>query len=342
VKFKNKNCITLVSFRKWEIKVKKWHFIGLLAILALLIVGCNLKEGKNFVKIGTGSQVGVYYSAGLELARLVNKKTSEHRIDIAVESTAGSVFNVNSVISGQLEFGFTQADRQYQAYYGKGIWEAQPQTNLRFVCSFHPEMVTLVASEESGIQTLENLKNNTVSLGAYGSGTRGNALEILRFIGLEEEVDYNAEALKASEASLMLQDRRIDAFFYTVGHPNGSISEVTNGKRRVRFIPIEKVDTLLQTKPYFIKQKIPIKYYPRSLNRKDVPTIGMLTTLVTSSEVSEEVVYQVTKNLFENLEVFKKRHPAFKNLSPEGMLQGAFAPIHRGAMRYYREKGLTL
>lgn len=308
--------------------------------LTSLFFGCGKKENKTYVKIGTGSQVGIYYSAGLELAKLTNESGAGKKFDVAVESTSGSVFNINSVATGYLEFGFAQADRQYQAFYGKGIWEANPQDNLRFICSFHPEIVTLVASEDSGIQVIADLKGKKVSLGSYGSGTRGNALDILYANHLVEDEDYDAEALKPGEASLMLQDSRIDAFFYTVGHPNGSISEATNGKRPVRLIDITGVDQLIAANPYYQKTFIPQSYYPRSANTRDIESVGMLTTLLTSKDVSEELVYQLTKSLFENLDTFSKKHPAFEMLRREKMVEGGFAPLHPGAKKYYEEVGL--
>ncbi len=311
----------------------------MMALVAVMVTSCSGGgEKMTYTKVGTGSQAGVYYSAGLALAELVNR--SGDPVDLSVESTDGSVFNVNAVLQGELDFGFAQADRQYQATRGLGVWKDNPQENLRFVCSFHTEAVTLIAADDSNIWSLPELRNSTTSIGSAASGTRGNALDLLGEVGLKPEVDFNAEDLKASEASMMLQDRRIDAFFYTVGHPNGSLMEATNGNRKVHFVPITGMEKLLKQSPYYSLTAIPKQLYPKATNKGDVATIGMRTTLVTHADIPEDVVYTTVKSLFEGLDSFKARHPSFQQLTPQEMLGGQFAPLHPGAERYFREAGL--
>ena len=314
----------------------------ILFLALLLLAACSPSDDQpvSYIKVGTGAQVGVYYTAGLAIADLVNEGTDRHQVDMAVESTDGSVFNINAVLSAQLDFGFAQADRVYQAVQGQGLWEGRPQEKLRFVCSFHPEMLALVAAEDSGIQSLDTLKEKRVSIGSAGSGTRGTALAVLGTRNLIPERDFDAEDLKASEAAMMLQDQRIDAFFYAVGHPNGSLTEATNGKRRVRFVPLNGLEDLFAEAPYYESMTIPMKYYPQAVNSGDVATVGVLTTLVSSSDVPDEIVYEVVRALFDSLPLFQTRHPSFEELSPEGMLRGSMAPLHPGAERYFREKQL--
>ena len=321
----------------------KIQFQKVLPIFISLLFMCSCSGGDErvrYTKVGTGSQVGVYYAAGLALADFVNEQTDKHHVDVAVESTDGSVFNINALMAGELDFGFTQADRQFQAVRGKANWENNPQEKLRFICSFHMEAVTLVAADDSSIDLLPQIKERRVSLGSPASGTQGNAVDAMSAVGLVPERDFDAEYLQASEASMMLQDGRIDAFFYTVGHPNGSLTEATNGTRKVHFVPILGMAKLIRHSPYYTKTMIPIEHYPRASNLHDVPTVGMLTTFVTSTDVDEEVVYQTVKSLFENIEKLKSRHPSFALLTPQGMLRGAFAPMHPGAEKYYREAGL--
>lgn len=312
--------------------------LSCLAILAILTC-CGSSKSTTYLKIGTGSQVGVYYGAGLALADLVNYRTPKHGLNMAVEATDGSVFNINAVMGNELDFGFAQADRQYQAYEGLDAWEGRPQEKLRFVCSFHPEILTLIAADDSGINTLDDLRGKKVSIGSPGSGTRGTAEAVLKIHGLTPEVDFDAEGLKASEASMMLQDGRIDAFFFAVGHPNGSIAEATNGKRQVRFIPIDGLGMLLEQAPYYTKMKVPVHYYAKALNDEEVDSIGVLTTLITSADIPDETVYQVVSSLFRRLARFKEQHPSFRQLHPEGMLEGELCPMHPGAERFYREQG---
>ena len=294
-----------------------------------------------FVTVGTGGITGVYYPTGGAISKMINKKRKEYGIRCTVESTAGSVFNVNAVMTGDLDFGIVQSDRQYQAIHGKAEWKAAgPQKDLRAVFSIHPEAVTLVAAQDAGIKTIKDLRGKRVNIGNPGSGQRQNAIDALSAAGIDYKNDLHAEQVKASEAAGLLQDGRIDAFFYTVGHPSGAIKEATAGNRKVRIIPITDTAVLLGKYPYYAPAAIPIKFYPGTDNKTDIATFGVKATFVTSSRVPDDMVYAITKEVFENLDQFKKLHPAYEALTPEGMLQGLSAPIHPGAMKYYKEKGL--
>jgi len=295
-----------------------------------------------FITIGTGGITGVYYPTGGAIAKIVNKKRKEYGIRCTVESTGGSVFNVNAIMSGDLEFGVVQSDRQYQAFNGSenSEWAGNPQKDLRAVFSIHPESITLVAAVDAGIKSIADLKGKKVNIGNPGSGQRQNSIDALEAVGINYEKDLQAEGIKASESASLLQDGRIDAFFYTVGHPNGSIMEATSGKRQVRFASITGVEKLLAKYPYYAKATIPVALYPNADNKEDVQTFGVKATFVTSAKVPDEVVYAVTKEVFENFEEFKGLHPAYQVLTKENMLEGLSAPIHPGAMKYYKEAGL--
>jgi TRAP transporter TAXI family solute receptor len=294
-----------------------------------------------YVTIGTGGITGVYYPTGGAIAKIVNKKRDTYNIRCTVESTGGSVFNVNAVMAGDLEFGVVQSDRQYQAIKGEAEWKDKgSQADLRAVFSIHPESVTLVAAVDTGIKGIADLKGKRVNIGNPGSGQRQNSIDALEAVGLNYESDLNAEGVKAAEAPGLLQDGRIDAFFYTVGHPSGAIKEATAGARKVAFVSITGIDALLAKYPYYAKSMIPVKLYPGATNTEDVPTFGVKATFVTSAKVPEEVVYAVTKEVFDNFDDFKKLHPAYAVLTKEGMLEGLSAEIHPGAMKYYKEAGL--
>lgn len=324
-------------------------FISFQLLAAVLVGavawGCQSQTGNSaktqFVSIGTGGVTGVYYPTGGAIAKMINAKEDIYAIRASAESTAGSVFNINAVLNGDLEFGVAQSDRQYQAFNGSADWkEVGPQTKLRSVMSIHAEAVTLVAAEESGIVKIENLKGKTVNIGNPGSGQRGNATDVLMAAGLDIENDIVAESLKPSEAPKMLQDGRIDAFFYTVGHPSGAITEATSGKRKVRFVPITGMEELLKKFPYYAETTIRKATYPMALNEGDVKSIGVKATFITSADVPENTVYSITKEVFENLDEFKTLHPAFADLTREDMLKGLTAPLHAGALRYYKEVGM--
>lgn len=317
--------------------------VAVAAAVALAAPGCRKKKVR-YVAIGTGGTTGVYYPVGGAIAKRVNDKADEYGIRMVVQSTAGSVFNINAVLKGDLEFGIAQSDRQYQAWNGLAEWKNDgPRRNLRSVCSLHPEAITLVAADDSGITTLDDLRGRRVNIGNAGSGFRGNAVDVLKAAGIDPQSDIIAESLKAAESPAMLQDGRIDAFFYTVGHPSGAIKEATAGQRRkVHFVPITHMDALLARSPYYAKTIIPISLYPSATNDADVATIGVMTTLITSADVDERIVYAVTKELFENLDRFKATHPALARLTRQGMLRGLTAPLHAGALKYYKEAGLDV
>jgi hypothetical protein len=313
----------------------------MISILCLCITGCGAKETR-FVTIGTGGVTGLYYPTGGAISRMLNKKFKQFGIKATVESTSGSVFNINAVLQGDMEFGIAQSDRQYQAYHGRAEWsESGPQKDLRAVFSIHAEPITLVVSEASGIQTIDDLRGKRINLGNPGSGQLQNSRDVLTAAGLSEQ-DITAEYVKAVEAPGLLQDERLDGFFYTVGHPNGNIKEATSGRIKVLIVPIQgdKVDEMVEEYPYYAKAVIPQSFYPRALNSEDIETVGVKATFVTSKNVDEESVYALAKVVFENLDDFKSLHPAYEYLTRQNMLEGLTAPVHRGAMRYYAEVGL--
>ena len=325
--------------------MKKILVIGIAFAFGLVVIlggaPTTVQAKTTFVTIGTGGITGVYYPTGGAIAKMINKKRDKYHIRATVESTGGSVFNVNAVMSGDLEFGIVQSDRQYQAVHGLAEWkDAGPQKDLRAVFSIHPESVTLVAAVDANIKDIKDLKGKRVNIGNPGSGQRQNSIDALEAVGLNYEKDLQAEGIKAAESAGLLQDGRIDAFFYTVGHPNGSIKEATSGKRKVRFASILGIDKLLQKYPYYAKAVIPIQFYPGAVNDADVPTFGVKATFITSAKVPDRVVYAITKEVFDNLEEFKTLHPAYSILTKQNMLEGLSAPIHPGAMKYFKEAGL--
>ncbi|QTA79518.1 TRAP transporter, receptor protein [Desulfonema limicola] len=327
--------------------MKKSFIIGLALIFGFIVFmgtyPADVQAKTTFVTIGTGGITGVYYPTGGAIAKIVNQKRKEYGIRATVESTGGSVFNVNAIMAGDLEFGVVQSDRQYQAVKGLAEWkDSGPQKDLCAVFSIHPESVTLVASVDSGIKNIQDLKGKRVNIGNPGSGQRQNSIDALTAVGLNFETDLKAEGVKAAEAPGLLQDGRLDAFFYTVGHPSGAFKEATAGATKVTFVTIDGpgINKLISEKPYYAKSFIPIDLYPGAVNEGNVDTFGVKATFVTSAKVPENVVYAVTKEVFENFEEFKKLHPAYQVLTKEGMLEGMSAPIHPGAMKYYKEAGL--
>ena len=317
--------------------------VAVLFCLTLLLGGLPAPAAAKmtFVTIGTGGITGVYYPTGGAIAKMVNDKRDVYGIRATVESTGGSVFNINAVLAGDLEFGVAQSDRQYQAVKGLADWKDKgPQKDLRAVFSIHAENVDLIAAVDAGINTIQDLKGKRVNIGNVGSGYRQNAIDALEANGLDYEKDFHAESLKAAEAPGLIQDGRIDAAFYTVGHPSGYYKEATAGTRKVKFIEIPNADKLVAKYPYYAASKTLIADYPGAANDGDIPTFGVKATFVTSAKVPDKVVYAITKEVFDNFDTFKKLHPAYAGLTKEDMLKGISAPFHPGALKYFKEAGL--
>lgn len=294
---------------------------------------------QRFVTIGTGGVTGVYYAAGGAICRLVNKDRARHGIRCSVESTGGSVFNVNTIRAGELDLGFAQSDVQFNAARGQAQFKDGAMSDLRAVFSVHPEPFTLLVRKESGIRTFADTRGKRVNVGNPGSGTRASMEELLAALGWTMRDFALAAELKADEHGPALCDGKIDAFFYGVGHPSANIQDpTTTCGARLASITGPAVDKLVAERPYYAKVTIPGGLYPN--NPDPAQTYGVLATVVASSKAPPEVVYQVVRAVFDNFDEFRKLHPALANLSPERMVKdGLSAPLHEGAARFYREKG---
>ncbi len=317
------------------------------SLLAALIFGFGMVFSSaavadtTFVTIGTGGVTGVYYPTGGAIARLVNKGKKEHGIRASVESTGGSVYNLNAIASGELDMGVAQSDWQYHAYNGTDKFaEKGPNKDLRSVFSVHPEPFTVVARADAGIKNFEDLKGKRVNVGNPGSGQRGTMEVLMEKLGWTMDDFKLASELKPAEQSQALCDNKIDAFVYTVGHPNGSIKEATTSCDAVIVnVTGPAVDALVADNPYYRYATIPGGMYRGT--DEDAKTFGVGATFVTSAKVPDNVIYVVVQSVFENFDDFKKLHPAFSVLKKEEMVKdGLSAPLHDGAVKYYKEVGL--
>ncbi|MES2976202.1 MAG: TAXI family TRAP transporter solute-binding subunit [Pseudomonadota bacterium] len=313
--------------------------LGAGVALAASLLSAPVAAQQKFVTIGTGGVTGVYYAAGGAICRLVNKDRAKHGIRCSVESTGGSVFNVNTIKAGELDFGFTQSDVQYNAVKGLGQFKDAAYGDMRAVFAVHPEPFTVVARKEANATKLEDFKGKRFNVGNPGSGTRSSMEELLAGMNWKLTDFSLASELKADEHGPALCDGKIDGFYYAVGHPSANIQDPTTscGAKLVSLTgPV--VDKLVAEKPYYAKVTIPGGLYPN--NPQPTNTYGVLATVVASSKTPAETVYQVTKALFDNFDEFKKLHPALANLNPQNMVKdGLSAPLHEGAVRYYKEKG---
>ncbi len=294
----------------------------------------------NFITIGTGGVTGVYYPTGGAICRLVNRGRKEHGVRCSVESTGGSVYNLNTIRAGELDMGVAQSDWQYHAYNGTSKFEDKGGfKELRAVFSVHPEPFTVVARADSGIKSFADLKGKRVNIGNPGSGQRGTMEVLMNALGWSKGDFALASELKSSEQSQALCDNKIDAMVFTVGHPSGSIKEATTSCDSVLVsVTGSAVDKLVSDNSYYRTATIPGGMYRGS--DADVQTFGVGATFVSSTAVPADTVYHVVKAVFENFDTFKKLHPAFANLKPEEMIKdGLSAPLHDGAAKYYKEKG---
>ncbi|MCP4371353.1 MAG: TAXI family TRAP transporter solute-binding subunit [Deltaproteobacteria bacterium] len=316
--------------------------IAILCGFALFIGNAPAQAAdQTFVTIGTGGVTGVYYPTGGAICRLVNKTRKEHGIRCSVESTGGSVYNLNTIAAGELDMGVAQSDWQYHAYNGTSKFEKQgPNKDLRAVFSVHPEPFTVVARKDSGIKNFQDLKGKRVNIGNPGSGQRGTMEIVMKAFGWTKKDFKLASELKSAEQSKALCDNKIDAMVFTVGHPSGSISEAATSCDSVLVnVAGPEIDKLVKKNDYYRTATIPGGMYRGT--PKDTKTFGVGATFVSSAKVPENVIYNVVKAVFENFDSFKKLHPAFGVLKKKEMIKdGLSAPLHKGAVKYYKEAGL--
>lgn len=313
------------------------------AAVVAVAMGCGWQGGavaQEFFTIGTGGVTGVYYPTGGAIARLVNKDKDRHGYRLSVESTGGSVYNLNAIATGELDMGVVQSDWQYHAYNGTHENFEQANPELRALFSVHGEPFTVVARADSGISTFEDLAGKRVNIGNPGSGQRGTMEVLMEAMGWTTDTFSQISELKSSEQSQALCDNNFDAMVFTVGHPSGSIQEATtNCETLLVTVQNDAVDGLVEANPFYANATVPGGMYDG--NPDDVATFGVKATFVSSTAMPDDVAYEVVKAVFENFEDFQRLHPAFANLAKEDMVaDGLSAPLHDGAQRYYEEAGL--
>ena len=317
------------------------------AVLAMAFASAADAASKHrFISIGTGGPTGVYFAAGNAICRLVHKEAAEgrkqgrkHGIRCSAPSTGGSNYNIGQIKAGELDFGVAQSDWQYHAYHGTSAWQGKKFERLRAVFSIHPEPLHIIVGGSSGIGSWDDLKGKRVNIGNAGSGQRGTMDFLMKEYGWTTGVFKLATELTSTEQSKALCDGKIDAFIYTVGVPNAGVSVATDGcGARIVNFNNELAKKLVTAHDYYAWATIPKGTYKTSTS--DITTFGVMATFVTSADVDEASVYEVTRAVMENLDDFRKLHPAFRYLDPKKMIKdGLSAPLHPGAVRYYKEKG---
>lgn len=320
-------------------KVSKKAIFSMTAVAALAagaLASSPAVAQSRDILIGGGSVTGVYYQVALQTCNLVNKY-SDNKYNCVGRPALGSVFNINAVNRGLLDFGVAQSDRNWQAHNGTADWDGKPVTKLRSVFSAHPEAVLVVTRQDTGIENIEGLKGKVVNIGNPGSGQRGNSMDLLPLYGIDPMKDIKAEGLQQGEASRALVDKKLDAFIYTVGVPSAAIEEPANSTAiRILDVNSPAIKEFISDKPYYVMAK-----YPADVFKGTDPfeTYAVKATVVTSEDVDEQTVYDYVKIVFEHLDELKGTNAAFRVLEPAEMLKGLSAPLHPGAVKYYKEQG---
>ncbi|MBT8428845.1 MAG: TAXI family TRAP transporter solute-binding subunit [Gammaproteobacteria bacterium] len=310
-------------------------------VSGVLLFGCAMSAmGAAEITIGTGSSEGIYYQAGRAMCRLVNATTDDHGIICAPKTSEGSISNLEQIRDGGLEIGLAQSDWQFHAYKGSSKFGAAgPDTNLRSLFALHGEPFTVVARADSGIRTFDDLRGKRVNLGNPGSGQHATMDVVMAAKGWDKSVFSLANELPASQQAMALCQNRIQAMIYTVGHPNPSVAHAASAcNSRIVEVRGPEIDRLVDDNPFYAYTEVPGGLYAG--NPEAVTTFGVKATVVVSSTLDTDTVYQVVKAVFDQFERLRAMHPAFANLDPAKMLsEGLTAPLHEGARRYYIERG---
>jgi TRAP transporter TAXI family solute receptor len=309
--------------------------------LSLAPASPSVAAQQKFVTVGTAAVSGLYYVVGGAICRMMNKERKTTGVRCSSESTPGSVSNVNVIKSGDIDFAVVQSDIHYHAVMGDGTFkDAGPGKNLRSVFSAYPDALNVLARPGLDAHSLEDFKGKRFNVGNKGSGQRASIEELLQKLGMSYSDFAAATELDGDEQARALCENRIDGLFYDVAHPSAAIQDATT-LCNSKFVPLSgpAVDELVKERPYYSYFTVPGGMYPN--NPDPIQTYGPRATVMTNSKTPDEVVYLLVKSVFENFDEFKKLHPILKSLNKEDMVKvGLTAPLHPGAIKYFRDKGL--
>ena len=323
----------------------KKKFALVLAVMLVLSMGLSACGGGaetgapsyNFV-LATGGTSGTYYPYGGAMANIWN--TTIEGMNVVAQSTGASNENLKLVASGDADLAIVQNDSMFYAFEGTGIeaFEGNPLTGFSAICTLYPEVVQIVVRPDEGIESVADLRGLTISIGDAGSGVEANAIQILEAYGLTLE-DVDAKNLSFKESGSSYQDKQLDAFFVTAGVPNSAIQEITaTSTVNILSITGAELDSLLNDYEFYTEYTIPQDTYAGMTG--DATALSVKASLIVSDALDEEVVYELTKSLFENLEDFQAAHNKAMELSLESAVDGVSIPLHPGAQRYFEEAGV--
>ncbi|MCX8118891.1 MAG: TAXI family TRAP transporter solute-binding subunit [Desulfobacterota bacterium] len=309
--------------------------VGLVVSLSAVIPSAHAQ--RKYVSIASGWVVGVYFPLAGAISRIAHEKLPD--IKITVESSGASVANAKLIASGDADLAILQNDIAYYAFQGAKPMFDKPVPNIRGVAALYPEHCQIHARKDAKIASVRDLKGKRVAVGPLGSGTEQNAIQILEAYGLKFEDLAKVERLSAAESADYLKDGRVDAAFYTVGVGASAIVDTAIAVETV-IVPIDgpQADALIKKYPFYSKDKVPAGIY-KGVD-KDVPTVAVLAILAAKAELAEDTVYRITKAMFENLKTIETAHAKGKEVKLEKALIGMPIPLHPGAEKFYKEKGM--
>lgn len=313
--------------RKWIILI-----VACLLVMSIAVIG----YGQERISLGTAGLTSSYYAVGSGVANAINKGVDG--ISVSAEDTGASVENCNLIQIGDAELGIAASNIAYQSYMGEGAFEGHPNKDLRGVTTLFPEAVYVVVLKESSIQSFEDLRGKKVSVYKPGSGTEVMARRMFKLHGMTFD-DFRPEHLSYAEAGIGLKDKTLDAIFLWSGIPTPGIVEIAT-VRPVRVVPIaqDKLDIIQAESSYCSPTVIKKEIYKGM--EEDTPTIAIPAVLVCDGNLDEELVYSMTKAIFENNDLIAQAHVRGKNVTLENATKGMSIPFHPGAEKYYREMGI--
>ena len=296
----------------------------------------SINKDDYFITVATGPTSGLYYPIGGAFSNLVKNHLGYKS---SAQSTGASVENINLIIEGKADIAITMSDAIDQAFTGTGAFEGkEPRTDLKALMGLYPNFVQLVTTDKSGITKFEDLKGKKVGIGAPNSGVELNARMMYEAHGMTYE-DSKVDYLNYGEAIDQMKNGLVDAAFVTSGIPNATVLELDT-THNIVVVPIEGegAEKLIEKYPFFVKEIIPKDTYN---TESDVNTVSVRNILIVRNELPEEVVYDLTKGIFENIDDIKASHnTADKHISLENSHVGVGIPFHPGAEKYYKEMGI--
>lgn len=309
--------------------------VALMLVLVMALASCG--GGLTNLTMGTGGSQGTYYAFGGVLSQYISNNTG---VSCTAVPSGGSKGNLQGIAAGDYQLGFVQTDVMAYAWNGTNTFEKEGKIDsFRVVGGLYAEAVQLVTTNPD-IKTVADLRGKSVSVGDPGSGVYFNAMDVLAAAGLTEN-DIKAQYLDFGGSADGLQDGKIDAAFIVAGAPTTAVVQLMTAKEAY-LVPIdgEFAAKIMESCPYYTEYVIPAGTYAGQ--DTDVKTITVKATLIVSADVDEDTVYNLTKAIFDNVDAIKAEHAKGAELTIENATSGITAPFHKGAARYFAEKGVTV